>query len=140
MATKARKRPKRRRGLPGLPSVPRLDPAAPAPAGAPQVGSHSVPLGVAPAWIVGAIVVRQGGPQDETTLAGIIGLCKCESSYNSKATSWNPSGGTNRGWWQIDDKSHPEFGEQCLHDPICSTDAMLKISGGGKDFSAWACK
>lgn len=137
MAALAHRRPKRRPGLPGLPSVPRLDPST-APPGA--VGSRGVPLGVAPAWIVGAIVVRQGGPQDETQLAGIIGLAKCESRYNSKATSRNPSGGTNRGWWQIDDKSHPEFGEQCLHDPICSTDAMLKISDGGKDFSQWACK
>lgn len=119
-------------------------------AGAGASGQYGVPLNAKP-WEMGAVVIRQGGlkafpggvsdphPEDVRKLAGIIAVGWCESSGRALATSHNPDGGTNRGWWQIDDKAHPQYDAKCLHDPICSTDAMLEISHEGADFSAWAC-
>ena len=88
---------------------------------------------------IGIVVMAAGGPSKDPELAGAISVAMCESTGRRTATSANPSGGTNRSIWQIDDGSHP-ITERCALDNLCATRLMLRISKGATDFSLWACK
>lgn len=59
-----------------------------------------------------------------------------ESGYNPKnrlVTSQEDS----RGLWQINTYAHPEFDGQNLYDPDVNARAMMRVSGGGRNWQPW---
>lgn len=146
---RTRRKPKRRKKIPKLQPLPGNSPLIQDPTqGSGPESKPGAHLG--PAQIAQLLVARGFGwdadakkddqaEQAVRRMAQAIAIVMCESSGNWAATSANPSGGTNRGGWQIDDKSHPSYGVSCLHDPECSTDAAKDISHNGANFSPWAC-
>lgn len=91
----------------------------------------------------GQLIIRQGGEEvlkDEKRIAEAISVMRCESSFDFGASSPNPSGGTNWGGWQIDDRSHPDCPKDCATDPIRATEKVAGWSKNFTDWSIWACK
>ncbi len=88
---------------------------------------------------VGVLMVAGGFLKNSTVIAHGMAIVHCESSGRRKATSHNPSGGTNRSIWQIDDGSHP-ITKDCALNNLCATKMAAEISGGGTNFGPWACK
>lgn len=79
-------------------------------------------------WIAG------GGNPRKAQLAAAIAMA--ESRGATAAKSANPSGGTNRGPWQVDDVSHPGTPDP-TRDILGYTRAVVKISKNGTDWSQW---
>jgi len=75
--------------------------------------------------------IAAGGDPDKAEVAAAVAMA--ESRGRSRARSRNPSGGTNRGLWQIDDGSH----EDSTFDPLGNARAAVRISKNGEDWGAW---
>lgn len=71
-------------------------------------------------------------PDRETAVAVILG----ESGGDPSATNREP-GNVDRGLWQISSKWHPEVSDEAAYDVQRSTEAALRISSGGTDFTPW---
>lgn len=60
-----------------------------------------------------------------------------ESDGKRTAQSANPSGGINRGPWQIDSRSHPEVTDACAYSYRCSAKWVYTHTRNGADWAQW---
>jgi hypothetical protein len=78
---------------------------------------------------VGALAAAAGLPVQFIDEA--VTIARCESGFRPWATG--PFG--ERGFWQI----HPAYHPDSTYDPLGNAEAMVRISGGGVDWSPWVC-
>ena len=82
--------------------------------------------------------IQEGGNPAKVNIAACI--VSHESGGRADATSANPDGGTNVGWYQLDTPGGKGAGytvEQ-LKNPILNTRVAIKASNNGEDWSAWS--
>jgi hypothetical protein len=56
--------------------------------------------------------------------------------HNPEALNDNP-GSVDRGYWQFNDKFHPEVTNECAKDVVCSTDRAYEMFVHDKGFKQW---
>lgn len=49
----------------------------------------------------------------------------------------NSDGSIDQGWFQINNKAHPDVSKTCAHNAQCAARAALRISSGGRNFGPW---
>ena len=91
----------------------------------------------------------QSHPDAKATVLDIVtgtSIVLRESGGKSDAyrpASQNPNGGNDRGWWQINDKAHPDVSDAVAYDPVLSTKWVYGYSDGFTNFhgsSRWGDK
>lgn len=100
--------------------------------------NSSVTAPTGPVGSPASVWVQEGGNPAKASIAACI--VSHESGGNAGATSANPDGGTNVGWYQLDTPGGKGAGytvEQ-LKDPRLNTRVAIKASNNGNDWSAWA--
>jgi hypothetical protein len=89
-----------------------------------------------------AYITKSFEPYGKKAVAQAIAISYLESKWTSGATNENWKNGkvvsTDRGFWQFNDKAHPEISEECARDLECSTDQAVKhYIESGESFSPW---
>jgi hypothetical protein len=72
-----------------------------------------------------------------TKLVEAVAIAGPESRYNPTARL-NTSVEDSRGLWQINTKAHPWSRSMNLYDPYTNARAMMRVSGGGRNWSPWS--
>lgn len=85
---------------------------------------------------IAADLSAQGAPSG--SLSTMTAIALAESGGNTQATHTNTDGSIDRGLFQINNRWHPDVTDACAFDPVCATQAALKISNGGTSFGAWS--
>lgn len=67
--------------------------------------------------------------------ANVAAIALAESGGNPNASHVNTDGSIDRGLYQINNRFHPDVSDSCAYDPVCSTRAVMAMTGGGKTFS-----
>lgn len=77
-----------------------------------------------------AYITKRFEKYGKKVVAEAIAISYLESKWDAKATNQNWKNGvvvsTDRGYWQFNDKAHPEVSEACARDLVCSTDQAVK--------------
>lgn len=85
-----------------------------------------------------ALWIRAGGSAASAPVAAAVAMA--ESSGRSDATSHNPDGGTNVGFWQLDTPGGVGAGHTVaqLKDPVLNAQIAVKGSKGGSAWGQWS--
>ena len=93
--------------------------------------------GFASNGIIAAAWVACGGPANTAVFASQV--AQAESSGSATATSPNPDGGTNVGWFQLDTRGVGSgYSVAQLKNPILNTRITVKVTNGGIDWQEWS--
>jgi hypothetical protein len=90
-----------------------------------------------------AILKAEARRNNNDKLLGVVigtAIVLRESNGNAKAfrdASKNPDGGNDRGWWQFNDKYHPDVSDIVAYDPIKSTAVAYQKSKGFTEWKPW---
>jgi hypothetical protein len=71
----------------------------------------------------------------------MLNLARCESGFNPKAFrsyKKNPSGGNDRGLYQINSRWHPEVSNTCAYSATCSANWTARMIKQGQ-LHQWTC-
>lgn len=85
-------------------------------------------------------VANQRGVNDVAKIATATAIVLRESGGDAKAyrpASQNPNGGNDRGWWQWNDKWHPDVSDVVAFDPVKSTEVAFTKSEGFTNWRPW---
>lgn len=72
-----------------------------------------------------------------SALRTALAIALAESRGDPKATGKNKDGSLDRGFWQINNKWHPDVTDDMAYDPMQNAQAAFRISGGGTNWKPW---
>lgn len=86
---------------------------------------------------IAALWVKNGGLPTKTREAVAVVLCEAPGKRRGRANTRAVSPVGARGMWQF--MPGTLSSDACAYNPDCATREAVKLSNGGRDFSAWDC-